>query len=170
MSPYYMDAGAPLKPVRREAETKVLRHWREALGPDARLATSQLAGVEIARTFRRAGMDRQRVPFLVGNTLVGVDQIAIDDETLVRAAGHEVQKLGTLDAIHLATAAPLRDELTGFVTYDRELIKAVLDIGLPHLAPPEPTPDRRTRERPVAGSSRAMTARWAACSATASAA
>ncbi|WP_228454576.1 PIN domain-containing protein [Streptomyces alkaliphilus] len=101
-----MNACAPPRPVQEEAETEVLRHWREELGPQTRLVTSQLVGVEIARTFRRAGMDRQRVPFLVGNALTGVDQITVDDETLVRAADYEVQKLGTLDATHLATAAP----------------------------------------------------------------
>ncbi|MFJ9380271.1 type II toxin-antitoxin system VapC family toxin [Streptomyces sp. NPDC101455] len=135
MSLYYMDTCALLKFVQQEAETQALRSWRAALGVDGRLVTSQLAGVEIARTFRRAGVDRQRVPFLVGNTLTGIDQIVLSDDVLARAAGFEVQRLGTLDAIHLATAAPLHRELDGFVTYDKELADAVTALGLPHLAP-----------------------------------
>jgi predicted nucleic acid-binding protein len=131
----YMDACALLKFVQQEAETQALRSWRAALGIDGRLVTSQLAGVEIARTFRRAGVDRQRVPFLVDNALTGIDQITLSDDVLARAAGFEVQRLGTLDAIHLATAAPLRRELDGFVTYDRELTDAVKALGLPHLVP-----------------------------------
>lgn len=44
-------------------------------------------------------------------------------------------RLGSLDAIHLATAEPFRADLTGFVTYDRELSGAATDIGLPTTAP-----------------------------------
>jgi predicted nucleic acid-binding protein len=72
---------------------------------------------------------------LVGNTLTGIDQIVLGDDVLARAAGFEVQRLGTLDAIHLATAAPLHRELDGFVTYDKELTDAITALGLPHLAP-----------------------------------
>lgn len=130
-----MDACALLKLVQQEAETSALRAWRGALDAEARLVTSQLADVEIARTFRRAGADRQRVPFLVGNALAGVDQIVLSDEVLNRAAGYEVQRLGTLDAVHVATADPLRRELDGFVTYDKQLTAAAETIGLPCLAP-----------------------------------
>jgi predicted nucleic acid-binding protein len=132
---YYLDTCALLKQVQPEPQTEALRHWRATLGTDTRLVTSQLAGVEVARTFRRAGVDRQRVPFLVANALKGVDQIVLDDDVLTRAAAYEVQKLGTLDAIHLATAEPLTGELDGFLTYDKELSAAVEDIGLTLLAP-----------------------------------
>jgi predicted nucleic acid-binding protein len=130
-----MDSCVLLKLVQQEAETQALRSWWAGLGMDGRLVTSQLAGVEIARAFRRAGVDRQRVPFLVGNTLTGIDQIILSDDILARAAGFEVQRLGTLDAIHLATAAPLHRELDGFVTYGKELTGAVKALGLSHLAP-----------------------------------
>ncbi|MEN8653792.1 type II toxin-antitoxin system VapC family toxin [Streptomyces sp. 21So2-11] len=135
MSLYYLDSCAVLKLVKQEAETHALRAWRTQLGSQAQLVTSQLAGVELARTFRRAGLDRQRVPFLVGNALKGVDQIVLDDDVLIRAAAYEVEKLGTLDAIHLATADPLKEELDGFVTYDKELSCAVEAIGFTLLAP-----------------------------------
>lgn len=135
MSLYYLDSCVLLKFVRQEAESQALRSWRAGLGVDGHLVTSQLAGVEIARTFRRAGIDRQRVPFLVGNALTGMDQIVVNDEIMARASGFEVQRIGTLDAIHLATAAPLRRELDGFVTYDKELAAAATELGLPHLAP-----------------------------------
>jgi predicted nucleic acid-binding protein len=132
---YYLDACVLLKFVQPEAETAALRAWRVSLGADAVLVTSQLAGVELARTFRRAGVDRQRVQFLVANTLRGVDQIVLNDDVLTRAATYETQRLGTLDAIHLATADPLREELDGFLSYDKELSAAVREIGLVHLAP-----------------------------------
>lgn len=136
MSPlYYMDTCALLKLIKSENETEALRHWKIKLGAHARFVTSQLAGVELSRTFRRAGIDRQRIPFLVQNALKGVDQILLDDDVLTRAAAFETQKLGTVDAIHLASAEPLTEELDGFVTYDKELAAAVADIGIPHQAP-----------------------------------
>lgn len=135
MNLFYLDTCTLLKFVQQEAETAALRAWRSGLTATSRLVTSQLAGVELARTFRRAGIDRQRIPFLVGNALKGVDQIVLDDAVLTRAAAYEVQKLGTLDALQLATAEPLRIELDGFVTYDKELAAAAADIGLSFLAP-----------------------------------
>lgn len=135
MSLFYLDTCTLLKFVQPEAESAALRDWRRGLDITSRLLTSHLAGVELARTFRRAGIDRQRIPFLVGNTLKGVDQVVVDDEVLIRAAAYEVRRLGTLDSIHLATAEPLRPELVGFLTYDKELAQAVTEIGLPHLAP-----------------------------------
>jgi predicted nucleic acid-binding protein len=135
VSLYYLDSCVLLKLVQPEPQTAALRQWRGALRTDVYLVTSQLAGVEIARTFRRAGIDRQRIPFLVANALKGVDQIVLDDDVLTRAAAFEVRKLGTLDAIHLATAQPLAAELDAFLTYDGELTTAATDIGLTHLAP-----------------------------------
>jgi predicted nucleic acid-binding protein len=132
---FYLDTCTLLKFVQPEAETAALRAWREGIGPVQRLVTSQLAGVELARTYRRAGIDRQRIPFLVANALKGVDQITVDDEVLTRAAAYEVHRLGTLDSIHLATAEPLRPQLDGFLTYDKELAAAGTEIGLPLLAP-----------------------------------
>lgn len=48
---------------------------------------------------------------------------------------YRVPRLGSLDAIHLASADPFRTELTEFVTYDHELTKAVGDLGFPLTAP-----------------------------------
>lgn len=135
MKLFYLDTCTLLKFVQQEAETAALRTWRGGLTAASRLVTSQLAGVELARTFRRAGIDRQRIPFLVGNALKGVDQIVLDDDVLTRAAAYEVRKLGTLDSLHLATAEPLRAELDGFLTYDKKLTVAAAEIGLPLLAP-----------------------------------
>jgi len=46
-----------------------------------------------------------------------------------------IRKLGSLDAIHLASADPFRPELTGFVTYDGELAAAAAELGIPVVAP-----------------------------------
>ena len=54
---------------------------------------------------------------------------------LDRARSYQVAKLGSLDAIHLATADPFRTELTNFVTYASELTSAATDLGFPVTAP-----------------------------------
>jgi predicted nucleic acid-binding protein len=43
--------------------------------------------------------------------------------------------LGALDAIHLASALVLRRELTSFVSYDKRLLAAARDAGLPTASP-----------------------------------
>ena len=52
-----------------------------------------------------------------------------------RVQSYGIQKLGSLDAIHLASADPFRPELTGFVTYDGELAAAAVELGIPIVAP-----------------------------------
>lgn len=43
--------------------------------------------------------------------------------------------LRSLDAIHLATARVLGEELDAIVSYDERLLKAADDAGLPTLSP-----------------------------------
>jgi uncharacterized protein len=54
---------------------------------------------------------------------------------LARATGYRTANLGSLDAIHLATADPFQADLTEFITYDRELFRAAAGLGLPVAAP-----------------------------------
>jgi predicted nucleic acid-binding protein len=44
-------------------------------------------------------------------------------------------ELGTLDAIHLASALSLGEDLGGLLSYDRRLLDAAAVAGLPTLAP-----------------------------------
>jgi predicted nucleic acid-binding protein len=48
---------------------------------------------------------------------------------------YRVPRLGSLDAIHLASADPFRPELTEFITYDQDLTKAAAGLGFPAGAP-----------------------------------
>ncbi|MBA2495827.1 MAG: type II toxin-antitoxin system VapC family toxin [Acidimicrobiia bacterium] len=130
----YLDSSALIKFVRVEAETVALRSWRAALAPRTALVTSELAELEIARTLRRAGVDHEQVPYVTGQVLRGVHLVDLTRTVLARAMIYR-SRLGPLDAIHLATADPFRDELTDFVTYDGEQCSAAADIGLPTAAP-----------------------------------
>ncbi|MGW5232453.1 hypothetical protein ACWEQU_09170 [Streptomyces nodosus] len=51
------------------------------------------------------------------------------------AAAVLVGRLRTLDAIHVASALSLRDDLTALVTYDRRMLETARGEGLPAHAP-----------------------------------
>jgi predicted nucleic acid-binding protein len=131
----YFDSSALLKFVKPEKESQALRAWRVAQPDDAELVTSQLALLEISRTLLRAGVDRQRVPYVVGQAVRGLFLVDVTSTVLTRARSYGIQRLGSLDAIHLATADPFLEDLTAFVTYDAELAAAATELGLAVAAP-----------------------------------
>ncbi len=131
----YFDSSALLKFVKPEKETRALRGWRLAQPTDSELVTSQLAVLEISRTLLRAGVDRQRVPYVAGQAVRGLFLVDVTSTVLARARSYGIRRLGSLDAIHLATADPFLPEVTAFVTYDAELAAAASELGLPATAP-----------------------------------
>jgi predicted nucleic acid-binding protein len=131
----YVDSCALLKFIKPEAETTALRNWRLALTAGTELLTSELAELEVTRTLLRAGIDHERVPYLVSQALRGVYRIDLSSTVLARAKAYRISRLGTLDSIHLASAEPFRADLTTFVTYDHELAGAAADLGFPVTAP-----------------------------------
>jgi uncharacterized protein len=128
----YLDTSALMKLVREEAETVSLRAW---LGerPDEALVTSELGRVETLRAARRLGVEAVRE---AGAVIGDVDLVPLDRgvQDLACEIG-DPARLWTLDALHVASAAILLDELTAFVTYDRRLVDAARDAGLPTVEP-----------------------------------
>ena len=116
----YLDSSALAKIVNRERESGALA--RRLRG--ARLVTSALARVEVARAARRLTTPPRTVTV-----------VAIDDDVLLAAGELEPAQLRTLDAIHLATALRVEQELDGFITYDRQLGDAAVRAGLSVEAP-----------------------------------
>jgi predicted nucleic acid-binding protein len=131
----YLDACALLKFIKPERGTDALRSWRESLSEETELITSELARLEISRTLLRAGVDPTRVPHFVGQALRGIYLVDLTSTVLGRATAYQVPGLGSLDAIHLASADPFRSELTGLVTYDLELARAAGNLGFPVSTP-----------------------------------
>lgn len=125
----YLDASALVKFIRAERETTALHAWRTSLLPETELITSELSELEITRTFLRAEIDHQRVPYFVSQALRGVYVVDLTSTVLARAKSYRVARLGSLDSIHLASADPFRDEQAEFVTYDHELARAAADLG-----------------------------------------
>ena len=71
----------------------------------------------------------------VREALRRVDLVAIDDRILDAAGTLEPRVLRTLDAIHLATAMAIGDDLDAIVTYDDRMVEAAGLLGLLVSAP-----------------------------------
>lgn len=65
-----------------------------------------------------------------GLALVRLDRVVLD-----RAAEIRPPALRTLDAVHLATAQSLGEGLAVLIAYDRRLLDAARDAGLPVASP-----------------------------------
>jgi uncharacterized protein len=81
---------------------------------------------------------RRRVPQLMAQAHAVVAQISVIElnETIrARAAQLEPGTLRSLDALHLASALEIGDELGAVVTYDARMAGAAESLGLAVLAP-----------------------------------
>lgn len=90
-----------------------------------------LARVEIVRAAREHGADAIRRARLA---VAGLKLLELDDDLLDSAALLPVQ-VRTLDAIHLAAARSLGEELSVLVTYDERMARAARELGLEVVSP-----------------------------------
>jgi hypothetical protein len=116
----YLDASALVKLVVREPESAALMEFLRDR-PDR--VSSALVLAEVPRALRRAGLGtaaRRRAR----DILARVALVDIDRRALAAAAVVDPPTMRTLDALHLATALALREDLAALVTYDRRLAVA----------------------------------------------
>lgn len=127
---HYLDTSALVKLVIAEPESPALRSW--LLASDRDLVTCDLARTELLRSVRRAAPDR------------AVQARAVLDSVTIMTAGTLIFEtagrldptaLRTLDAVHLAAALALGDDLQTIVTYDQRLAEAAELNGIPVEAP-----------------------------------
>jgi uncharacterized protein len=127
----YVDSSAIVKLVAPEPETAALV---ELVRSDPSTISSALASVEVMRAVMRAGASHDRAA-RASEVLDRIALVPIDVEILGRAAVLEPHDLRSLDAIHLATALLLRQDIAGLVTYDARLAGAAAGTGIAVLAP-----------------------------------
>lgn len=120
-----------MKLVRAEVETVPLEMWLRSQ-PDVPVVTSELGRVEVLRAARRVSAEALREAKVVVDD---VDLVPLDQRVQDLACEIGEPSLRTLDALHLASAVLLRDELTAFVAYDHRLADAAQAVGLATLAP-----------------------------------
>jgi uncharacterized protein len=129
----YLDSSALVKLVLPEAESGALL---ESLSAWPVRISSELARVEVVRAARRTA-DLTAVQ-RAEEVLVGLYLLKIDRDILGEAARLEPRILRSLDAIHLASALSLGDDLGSVVTYDSSMATAAASCGLEVLAPQAP--------------------------------
>jgi uncharacterized protein len=124
----YLDTSAFLKSVWEEPQSAALARAID----DRPVVSSALLRVEARRaTLRVAAELLPRTDVL----LADVTQIEIGTAVLESAGRLPDRYLRTLDAIHLATALLLRDELGVLLTYDERLADAARAHDVPVAAP-----------------------------------
>ena len=130
MSALYLDSSAFVKLVVEEPESAAVRAF--LADRPVRRVSSALLRTESLRAIRHLGSDALAT---VREGLRRVDLIGIDDRILDAAGTLEPRVLRTLDAIHLATALAVGDDLETIVTYDERMIEAGRLIGLSTTTP-----------------------------------
>lgn len=125
----YLDSSALVKLVVPEPESgalrMTLRSWPERV-------SSVVSEIEVERVARRVGGGAIR---RAGSVLDRVGLIELDEEVRSSVGALRPPELRTLDAIHLATALSLQDDLGSFCAYDRRLLGAATAEGVNVLMP-----------------------------------
>lgn len=126
---WYVDTSALVKLIRKEPETASLRRWLRG----KRWIGSDLLRTEVRRVVLRAGGARasRRAEALLRE----IDLISVTPDLFDAAGNLEPASLRSLDAIHLAAALSLGDDLAGVVAYDKALAEAARAVGVAVVAP-----------------------------------
>jgi len=119
----YLDSSALVKLAVEEPESQALRkHLRRR----RTWVTSALARTEISRALLPGGE-----PALAAgrSVLARCDLVRVDDRVLNVAGTLRPLELRSLDAIHLATAGRLGQQLSQLITYDARMASAARALG-----------------------------------------
>lgn len=128
--PYYLDTSAAVKLVVAERGSAALLTWAGA--HDGEVVSSDLLRTELLRATRRGAprqMPRARA------VLDSITLLTLPTATFERAAELDPDGLRSLDALHLAAALELGDDLDGLVTYDNRLAEAARQYAVTVIAP-----------------------------------
>lgn len=127
---HYLDTSALVKLVVAEAETPALRAWLESNSPVA--VTSDLTRTELFRAVRRVDPSRSAHARSVLDALI---IISLTSHIFDAAGLLDPVVLRSLDAVHLAAALELGDDLDALVTYDDRMGEAARSLGIRVLSP-----------------------------------
>ncbi len=126
MSLVYLDSSALLKLLVEEAESERLNGVINSyLATDVRLVTSALAKVELSRARIRndLGGASDRFESLAQNNIFDILDVIQITEPILDVASSIPHHVKSLDAIHLATADVLREDLEVLITYDDNMLR-----------------------------------------------
>ena len=127
----YLDSSALVKLALTEPESGALIEYLSDRADQA-MVSSALHRTEVLRAIWLA----EPGALTRGVRLVRrVGRVALSTEVLDNAATLPPQRLGPTDAIHLASALAIRRDLSAFVAYDKRLLDAAAEAGLPIASP-----------------------------------
>lgn len=127
---FYLDTSALVKLVAAEPETAALRTWLQEV--DRELVACDLARTELMRAVRRVVPERALQARAVLDSIILVQ---VTSAVFENAGRLDPFGLRSLDAIHLAAALDLGDDLEGLVTYDDRLADAAVSNGVTVVTP-----------------------------------
>lgn len=130
MNAAYIDASALVKLFKPERETDA---FRAALGDWPVQVASEMIRVEAICTARRLG--DKGVLRRANEAIERINLIPLTQEIIELATDAHTPPLRAIDAIHLATALTMREDLGAFFAYDSDLFAAARAHQLNSLAP-----------------------------------
>jgi uncharacterized protein len=128
---YYADTSAVIKLLVEESHSKAFAAFYDAQA-DAEWVSSALLRIELTRAVTQA------LPALLPDArdlLLAFSFVAIDDDIVEAAMNEPDRGLRSPDAIHLATARILGEDLDAILSYDDRLLKPATDAGLATASP-----------------------------------
>lgn len=125
---WYLDTSAFLKLVVAEPESTAMRRWLVAHGP---VWSSYLLYTEAQRAAVRLEVN----PDVIDAAVDAVSMVLPSAATFFAAGGLAPGTLRSLDALHLATALEIGDDLEGLVTYDGRMAAAAGLLSIDVVAP-----------------------------------
>lgn len=129
MGVFYLDTSALVKFVVAEPESAALSAW---VDPANIYVTSDLARTELLRAVRRTAPERT---VLAREVLALTNVLDLTPQLMDRAGLLDPVVLRSLDAIHLAAALTVGEELSAIVTYDARMAAAAVAHGIRVVAP-----------------------------------
>ena len=127
---FYLDTSAAVKLVIAERGSTALRRWLASRGEQ--MISSDLLRTELLRVTRRAAPEQMVQARAVLDSLI---LVTLSTTVCERAALLEPDLLRSLDALHLAAALEIGDELEAIVTYDQRLAESAEALGISVVAP-----------------------------------
>ena len=127
----YLDSSALVKLASTEPETGALIRWLEDF-PDIVRVSSPIVRVEVPRAVWRTDPGSLPQAYALVRRL---REVRLSEGVIGRAAGVRPSALRSLDAIHVASALTIRRDLTALVSYDKRLLAAAQEAGLPTACP-----------------------------------
>lgn len=127
---FYLDTSAAVKLVIAERGSTALRRWLASR--DEQMVSSDLLRTELLRATRRVAAEQMVQVRAVLDALI---LVTLSTAVCERAAMLEPDLLRSLDALHLAAALEIGDELEAMVTYDHRLAQDAQTLGISVVAP-----------------------------------